>query len=475
MVFCWTGLLPIAIALIVLVPSILVAFDITPSTPFLACSILLGSLKGVRHNSTKTGVNDTDSPASIAVSNAVSNPICKDLDIKSVLEKYFGEAHAKDDGGPTVNPHILAKRHLESGKPVTLELINELIGYYKHPLITQEAFASLEKAQWKFFDLPLSPESRKQLISYIGSGDSNSKVRLAGVYQFVDKVTNEPLYVGGSVNLGSRVNAYLKRNGNTIKGPIGVVVREKLSRLKVGVLVLELKYKDLYTAIEQFFILSLNPLLNVIKVSGSGGPTIFSVARRKDQIQKSGKPTYMYSGDKTTLLHVFDSTRDAARQLGLAVNSINTGLKNDRTVKGFYFTCNKLVSANVNILNVSDLLLLIPKGFVSAASHNTNYYVSDPDATDVLRMDHIANVKQYVSFVGLDATLVNSNTIINLTEYKPKSTIGDLCIELEDNGNPLGNTLYPNAVDWNPNTYSSTDLSNMLPLLKPVVFKRRKR
>jgi NADH:ubiquinone oxidoreductase subunit H len=30
MLFCWTGLLPVAIALVLLVPSILIAFDITP-------------------------------------------------------------------------------------------------------------------------------------------------------------------------------------------------------------------------------------------------------------------------------------------------------------------------------------------------------------------------------------------------------------------------------------------------------------
>ena len=30
MVFCWTGLLPVAIALLIRVPSILIAFDIPP-------------------------------------------------------------------------------------------------------------------------------------------------------------------------------------------------------------------------------------------------------------------------------------------------------------------------------------------------------------------------------------------------------------------------------------------------------------
>lgn len=31
MIFCWTGLLPIAIALVALVPGLLMAFDISPS------------------------------------------------------------------------------------------------------------------------------------------------------------------------------------------------------------------------------------------------------------------------------------------------------------------------------------------------------------------------------------------------------------------------------------------------------------
>ena len=215
----------------------------------------------------------------------------------------------------------------------------------------------------------------------------------------------------------------------------------------------------MHTAAEQYFILALNPLLNVIKVSGSGGPTIFSVSRRKDQIKKSGKSTYMYTGDKTVLLHVFDSTRDAARLLGMAVNSLSVGLKNNRTVKGYYFTNNELPNAINGILTISELVDIMPKGTVPAGSRKTYFYVSHTDTTDVLRMDHIANVKQFVSAVGLDATLINSNTITTLTVDKPIPIVSDLCVQLEDNGHPLGNTVYPNAIDWNPDTYSTTDLS----------------
>lgn len=39
MVFCWTGMLPIAIALLVLVPSLLVAFDIFPAPLLLVLKI----------------------------------------------------------------------------------------------------------------------------------------------------------------------------------------------------------------------------------------------------------------------------------------------------------------------------------------------------------------------------------------------------------------------------------------------------
>ena len=46
-VFCWTGMLPIAIALIILVPSVLIAFDFSPiaSTSSISLFILFGPVK----------------------------------------------------------------------------------------------------------------------------------------------------------------------------------------------------------------------------------------------------------------------------------------------------------------------------------------------------------------------------------------------------------------------------------------------
>lgn len=84
-----------------------------------------------------------------------------------------------------------------------------MISHYKNPLLTEEAFNYLQKAKCKYYDLPLTQSTRKQLTAHVRSGDSNSKIRLLGIYLFLK--SNECLYVGSSINLGFRVNAYLKR------------------------------------------------------------------------------------------------------------------------------------------------------------------------------------------------------------------------------------------------------------------------
>lgn len=50
----------------------------------------------------------------------------------------FVEANAKDDGGPTSNRFILAKRWKESGAPLTVEVVNSLVNSDNQ--ITQSQF-----------------------------------------------------------------------------------------------------------------------------------------------------------------------------------------------------------------------------------------------------------------------------------------------------------------------------------------------
>lgn len=44
----------------------------------------------------------------------------------------FKEIHEKDRGQETENPHVLAKRHLASGAPTTLTVVNSLQPFAYH-------------------------------------------------------------------------------------------------------------------------------------------------------------------------------------------------------------------------------------------------------------------------------------------------------------------------------------------------------
>lgn len=175
--------------------------------------------------------------------------------VKFVLKQYFGDVYRPDNGGTTDNPHNFAKQHLDSVNPTTLDIVNILISYYKQPLQYENRFTYLKYAEWKFYDLPLSLESCRQLIGDVGSGNFSSIVRLPGIYQFTDKQTGKVFYIGSSINLVARINGYLKISSNTIKGATGFLMRNTyLAGLKLGVLVLPDSLKCLHISAEQYFV-----------------------------------------------------------------------------------------------------------------------------------------------------------------------------------------------------------------------------
>lgn len=131
-VFRWTGMLPLAIAFVVLVPSILVAFDITPLQS--TCVVFLPHTLQVRNlSSYRIDISKSNSRNVVATNTVKSN--------SNALSEYFTLVNEKDKGQNTTNLHILALRQLNSNNPITAQFINTLLPDY--PQISDEFLTTL--------------------------------------------------------------------------------------------------------------------------------------------------------------------------------------------------------------------------------------------------------------------------------------------------------------------------------------------
>ena len=94
------------IALIILLPSILVAFDITSSPLYEVAECAVATTITVPKLSKKAA---------------------KTKKISAVAAQYFAAVHEKDKRGPTTNVHILAQRHLDGRTGPSLSIINTVL------------------------------------------------------------------------------------------------------------------------------------------------------------------------------------------------------------------------------------------------------------------------------------------------------------------------------------------------------------
>ncbi|RZK33898.1 MAG: hypothetical protein EOO61_14510 [Hymenobacter sp.] len=286
---------------------------------------------------------------------------------------FFDQALAKDDGGPTNNRHILAKRFKNSGDPVTMEMLNTL-AEGNDGMITSQVFEyfeslTIDSAQITC-PLPLSDHDRSRLNKVVGSTESNSAIKVTGVYLFRDSVTGELLYLGSSKHLGARGPQYLvpSRQKN-FKGLWGNFIRSNptLSGVTIGFIILPVEMAQFYIALEQYLLLKYTSLYNVLILATPGGGASHISKEGLDSLMKLlGHTTHMYLEDRSARVHSFLSTRDAAKQLGsINHNSIAKGMANDRPVKGFYFCKEVLPGVRDDIRPIADLSLAVSKAVVA--------------------------------------------------------------------------------------------------------------
>lgn len=130
---------------------------------------------------------------------------------KSSKYPYMKMVNEKDSSQNTTNVHIIARRHISSGLPTNVIIINTVLGL----AITQDELNLLTSI--KPVELILSNASKQvRLAIQIIVGKVRTtipyNIRIAGVYGFTNTKTGD-YYVKSSINLAARNLLYTCKSG----------------------------------------------------------------------------------------------------------------------------------------------------------------------------------------------------------------------------------------------------------------------
>lgn len=133
----------------------------------------------------------------------------------SIKSSYIKDVHEKDSEITTTNVQIIARRHIVSGLPTNVNIINAVLNLS----LTESELESLTDI--KPFQCTLSDNVKLvrvaiQAIVGIGKSKIPYNIRVAGVYVFTNNKTGKQ-YVGSSINLAVRILTYFTPK-NIIQG-----------------------------------------------------------------------------------------------------------------------------------------------------------------------------------------------------------------------------------------------------------------
>jgi group I intron endonuclease len=235
---------------------------------------------------------------------------------------------------PTHNRNILAKCMLESNNIITAAHLEIL--HPHRPKLDQATLNTMISFDKHTFDLPLTLKDSLRLTDVAGRPNTN----VHGVYKFIAKNTGKVLYVGSSSNLAKRIRQYLNPSSqDKASGLIKDYVKHEgnLANTLLEVYPLPEPHNKFYVQLEQYYILTHDPDLNVLKLA-NGAIKSLDEKTVLMQIIDRGIVTYAYHLHKKVLISRHLSVRQAALAYNLGVNSITWALKNHKEIKGLFFS-----------------------------------------------------------------------------------------------------------------------------------------
>ena len=202
----------------------------------------------------------------------------------------------------SVYAHELAKAHINSGKQLTIKVLNEVLAY-SNILVSEETFISLINMPRMVFDDLHKKETRTLIDDKLGL--PHSKTQRRGVYIFTCLDTNQK-YVGSSSQLALRLRGYLNKTHKDTGKLIPLIEKKGLACFRLEVICLPY-YPEFRPEIvlEQYFLLDPTFNLNTIKVANNPSGS-------------TAKPLFMYNRDKSILYYFTLQQKDFISKLNIS-------------------------------------------------------------------------------------------------------------------------------------------------------------
>lgn len=182
-------------------------------------------------------------------------------------KEYWNKVWEKDTGQKTDNPNIIAGRIIKRGGPVTHEDVNAVLASQGHS-VTEQELEELKKLEYTLYSL-LNVIIDKLKLLYPSSRNKPDLPKEWSIYMLINTIT-QMFYVGSTQNLGQRLRHYFKNHkGDNLRSILRDIQDTGINLFQVRIYILpgHLRELRLLLALEQYYILSLNPSNNDILVA----------------------------------------------------------------------------------------------------------------------------------------------------------------------------------------------------------------
>lgn len=211
----------------------------------------------------------------------------------------------------------------------------------------------------------------------------NNTKNKKGVYTW-ESLNGENMYVGHSINLYNRISSYFMPSILQTKAcrVLRYLNKYGFNNLKLTIYILDDKSTlDEVVSLEQHFMDTLNPNLNVDPVASSSGyHEPMNIEMRQKLRKERGTPIYVYNAEDFTLLYIFESKQYAYNSINIHHKTLNDCLSiGTLYLDTFFFSLDLIEESpnNANLISLEEIKELVKE-------KRDKYIVKHPAAKTII-------------------------------------------------------------------------------------------